>query len=318
MPSIGRIDTSSPSVNPSFPDSVLGPNQQQSKDPFIHDTIGPHPQKEKDTEEKMRASSSISNFVGWLWGLIFPNAANGNQSLDQINEPSGIKSEAIGHRPKLETPDQIDARSLQQSITEMNHLIQRIKDLSEDTEAMINFENLLMQIFKRQVQDKEETLDIIKEMVNVAHGEKKELSKERAQMIEEVFARMRKSNILDIVDKAATAVLIGMSVVLFVSAVSATGGGIVAAFGGAGTMLQAGSSITKGIAVGAKGVLDHQTDQDNAKIIQTSDRIETNDLKIKENMNELESALRFIFKFYSNLRQSADAQHEAILAMIKK
>lgn len=206
---------------------------------------------------KTDESPSLIRRVGeWLYALLWGKCAQAPVDLEATSE-NGL--DPIGPRPKLEGPDHLDARAMTDSIANINHhLIHRLEDTRTFEEEMlkkpVRDHAILSQLFECglvQKGQKEELAIFAMSEVNRTHSLNKILDERSSELAEEIRSWSEKRKIPEWIGVISNYGISGSIAIAY-----ATGG-----FASVAAIVVPLLTLTRGVATGAKAVLDYKTDK---------------------------------------------------------
>lgn len=137
----------------------------------------------------------VYDLAQWVWGLVMPHV-----------QTDVVDNKDIRSQPKFENPyhEEFSIADREKFVMEMRQVINRLKELSEDEFAELNLESALVEIYKYQIQHKENMAVDGKKTLVQEHHRKKEISKERLDKLNDIVASAQQSNVWGAFEKAAT------------------------------------------------------------------------------------------------------------------
>lgn len=181
----------------------------------VIDTLSIHPlarAKEAVTSTDPISSTSTSgglfgragDFASWLWGLIFPKE-NVDAAPEKPQEAQEAK-EVEQSLPLSRTPaSDISTGEWNKFVGEMRQMNDRIRDFNEANADELNFDKLLVEVFKKQIEDRNEEHKIHLDQMFATLDKKRQLNKDRLTKMDDIVNTNRTSEIWGYFDKATSA-----------------------------------------------------------------------------------------------------------------
>jgi hypothetical protein len=302
--------------------------------------------------------------VDWVKNFVSPTQDK-TAILDDPTFSFQAGQTAVDVAPQLAAPEEISEGEVHAFIREMNSLLGRINEISEANEEEMNFEALLLSIYRAQIEHSEERQDTNKERIVQANQARKAASDERQERVAAAAKSLGKTKVWGMFERALTAVGLtvaassmksgwGVAALLFglgtlgddllgdpVKASLATlfsggdtekeeewlnrlrlGAGILSAI----TLLAVGgtdalgptASAAKGVSQGIQALLQHDSNQHNAGVMESGESVNTQNEAIKKRLNENKKLVKTIGEFYRQLQSAQRSQLEASLAMTRQ
>jgi len=254
---------------------------------------------------------SISNFCSWIWNFITGTSSSSESKEVAAKENSDETVDQVTSRPTLEAPAEVDRRSMEKFIVEMNQLNDRLKSISEEevdavTKDLNQSEAAMFQLLIRAVKNQRELLEAVnlhdKDRMMALHEENKKIQQEYFQLKEQMESRVKASNVLGWV----SGIMTGVFIIGSIAAAVATGGASIAFTAAKGL-----AAITGGGSVLGKGVLDYKSSKDQGEIYVLGENRQRNSTKIQTELKLLTETLDAVLRTWSDLREIVRNQSEA-------
>lgn len=158
-----------------------------------------------DPLQQKTATSGIfgkaSDFASWLWGLVFPR-----EEVDSSTEKPQETEEAEPSLPLNRThASDIGMKEWNKFVGEMGQMMDRIRDFDEENIDQLNFDKLLVEVFKQQIDSHNEEHKIHLDQMFSTLDKKRQLNKERLAKMDDIVNQNRNSEIWGYFEKATSA-----------------------------------------------------------------------------------------------------------------
>lgn len=202
----------------------------------VLDTLEIHPLarakeaiKATDPIKSKTATSSVfgrvGDFASWVWGLVFPREEV-DPSLEKPQEPEEVEPSLPLSRTQA---SDINMGEWNKFVREMGQMTDRIRDFNEANIDELNFDKLLVEVFKKQIDGRNEEHKIHLDQMFATLDKKRQLNKDRLAKMDDIVNTNRTSEIWGHFDKVTSALgLVSMA------ATAPTGVGLVLLLVGVG------------------------------------------------------------------------------------
>lgn len=178
----------------------------------VIDTLSVHPLARAreslnatDPLEQKRASSGIfgkvGDFASWLWGLVFPREEV-DPSLEKPQEAEEVEPSLPLSRTHA---SDIGMGEWNKFVGEMGQMMGRIRDFNEENTDQLNFDKLLVEVFKKQIDNRNEEHKIHLDQMFATLDKKRQLNKDRLAKMDDIVNQNRTSEIWGYFEKVTSA-----------------------------------------------------------------------------------------------------------------
>jgi hypothetical protein len=141
------------------------------------------------------------DFASWLWGFIFPK-----ENIDASPEKPQESQEVEQSLPLSRTSaSDISMGEWNKFVGEMRQMTDRIRDFNEANADELNFDKLLVEVFKKQIEDRNEEHKIHLDQMFATLDKKRQLNKDRLTKMDDIVNTNRTSEIWGYFEKATSA-----------------------------------------------------------------------------------------------------------------
>ncbi|MCB1135459.1 MAG: hypothetical protein KDK78_04235, partial [Chlamydiia bacterium] len=113
--------------------------------------------------------------IGYVWNLVSPGALKDYPKVTNL-DVMGFIAGPKAVEPELEDPDALSREDVEQFILEMNELLDHIRDMNADMDEEVDFEQLIVSMYKSQIEETESQLDENKEKIVETNQKRKSIN----------------------------------------------------------------------------------------------------------------------------------------------